>query len=479
MGAVRQKYIGVTVGPIFDTINLSSSPAALWAASYFFSMLTRKLCEKLTENGIAEESIVTPYYAKDAELLNKKDGIGLFHDRVIFRSDGFELATFNKVKHDAVCSVAALFDIDRAYLDEYLMISAVELEAENPIIESAKLLDSLELAKPFVMRESINPIMAYFSGTAGGKNERIKATPLVKAFDSWSLRKDAETLKNIEDIIGYKKGALKKFSYYAIVRSDGDEMGKMIAACNTPDETRAFSEKCLKYCSEIADTVVSFGGVAIYSGGDDLLAILPCEADGRTVFDFVKEANGVFGKHFGGVCTLSFGVTVCYRKFPLYEALADSAHMLFSVAKSKKNCLAVRMQKHAGQSEGLIISNSALDAFLKLQDKVLDAYFGEADKKSEVLLSALHKLALFGSSFDGANGDEAVVQNLFENHFDSEAHKNNDFVSKTLPEFFIGLYRDTDICAIDESGIVDSKALTMCYILRVLKFFVEKGGEEQ
>lgn len=32
----KNKYIAVTIGPIFDTVNLASSLSALWAASYMF-----------------------------------------------------------------------------------------------------------------------------------------------------------------------------------------------------------------------------------------------------------------------------------------------------------------------------------------------------------------------------------------------------------------------------------------------------------
>ena len=82
-------YIGLTIGPIFDTLNLASTPAALWAGSYLFSSLTRTICELLVSEkyNIPAEYIVSPYFEPDAPLLNRKDGVGLFHDRVIFRVD--------------------------------------------------------------------------------------------------------------------------------------------------------------------------------------------------------------------------------------------------------------------------------------------------------------------------------------------------------------------------------------------------------
>ena len=59
----KKKYIGITIGPIFETMSLTSSPVALWAASYMFSLLSRSLCEVLTEYpeyNVAEEDIFRP-----------------------------------------------------------------------------------------------------------------------------------------------------------------------------------------------------------------------------------------------------------------------------------------------------------------------------------------------------------------------------------------------------------------------------------
>ena len=98
---MADKYIAVTIGPIFDTINLASSPSALWAASYLFSMLSKNICQTLTENGINKEKIISPYYDPDDELLNKNDGVGLFHDRIIFRADDFSIDDFNEKIKDA------------------------------------------------------------------------------------------------------------------------------------------------------------------------------------------------------------------------------------------------------------------------------------------------------------------------------------------------------------------------------------------
>ena len=148
---MANKYIAVTIGPIFDTINLASSPSALWAASYLFSMLSKNICQTLTENGVAKEEIISPYYDPDDELLNNNDGVGLFHDRIIFRAESFPIDQFNKIKDEAIDKTLGLFQFksdDADYFKKYFLVSAVAFESDDPIPDSAKALDCLELAKP-------------------------------------------------------------------------------------------------------------------------------------------------------------------------------------------------------------------------------------------------------------------------------------------------------------------------------------------
>jgi CRISPR-associated protein Cmr2 len=535
------KYIGLTIGPIFDTVNLTSSPAALWAASYMFSSLSKCICELLTEKyGVKPEQIVTPYYDKNAELLNKNDGIGLFHDRVIFRSDGFDVSVMDQLRTEAITHVAEMFHIlDVEFLKEYIMIAHVEFEGGNPILDGGKLLDAMELSKPYVFASAENPILSLFTNAKGeenkndsdgelrktGKNKAVKA--LLRDFKGFQLekyKKDGDViLKSLTDItrtgVGYKR-----FKYYAIVRSDGDRMGQIIGSLDNDKDIKSYSETCLSFCSEVAAKVGEYGGVTIYSGGDDLLAILPCEKDGATVFDFVQDANKVFHLHFKKYrkpTSLSFGIFIANNHFPFYEALSQSADLLFGVAKAKRNCVAVKLQKHSGQTEALVISNRYLPYFRNLTRLVMK----ETD---QLLLSAMHKVDLFGKVFRAAF-DYQTIHNLFVNTFDADVHDDNNFVHVVLPNLFRFLqsHSDTDpqtngngekasdsnasaeltaaqesenskadanknaemiqseimtnaegIFAVDETGICQNDSVkTFQFILRILKFFIEKEGD--
>ena len=487
---MANKYIAVTIGPIFDTINLASSPSALWAASYLFSMLSKNICQTLTENGINKEEIISPYYDPDDELLNKNDGVGLFHDRIIFRAENFPIEQFNKIKDEAIDKTLGLFQFksgDADYFKKYFLVSAIAFESDDPIPDSAKALDCLELAKPFVEERGSNPLLTMFhSDDTNRRNDEIKNRVTQMGITDWQLIDNNRNVMSLQQIAKNRMPSktaqkFKKFKYYAVVRSDGDRMGEIIKTLKTDQAIRDFSKACLYYCSKAAEKVKEYGGVTIYSGGDDLLALIPVEnSRAETVFDFIKSVNTIFANSFSQYnvdVSLSLGVFVSYYKFPLYEALERSAGLLFGTAKSYRDCAAIHFQKHAGQSEGLVIFNDSLDRFIELYSSIID---GMEEPGSEIILSAMHKLALFRAMFNNTDTDEQI-QNLFNNTFDAEDHKNNSFLKTTLPRFFGDLKSSLNIYLIDDSGIKagkDDPVLAMNYILRTIKFFTESGGEE-
>ena len=502
-----EKYIAVTIGPIFDTINLTSFPAALWAASYMFSSLSKNICETLTQKGVAESDIISPKYASDDPLLSRDDGVGLFHDRIVFRAGSFDIKDFNKVKEAALSKTVRQFgfeDKDLDFFRHYFLISAVAYESDNPIADSNLPLDSLELMKPLAFErgddqtEGKNPILSFF--TADGerhKSDRIKEQIGKMGIKNWQLYDNNRNIMSLSEIAANGipkelKKQFKKYKYYALIRSDGDRMSKIVGQLDTAEKITAFSQTCLSYCAEIADKVKQYGGVTIYSGGDDLLALLPVENGNKeTVFDFIQTANRVFAEKFDQMkktyaitdadVSLSFGVFISYYKFPLYEALERSAELLFGVAKRYRNCAAIRLQKHAGQSQGLLIFNDSLEQYLRLHKAIVK---DKADENGEVILSAMHKLSLFKTMFNAA-GSFDELQNLFDNTFDADAHRDNSFLKTTLPQFFDSLspLSVQDGCHIYpitgneiETDTID-RTQTAESVLRIVKFFTETGGE--
>ena len=71
-----RRYVGITIGPIIETMSYTSTPAGLWTASYFFSELTESLYKHLQKMGYRVMTV--PEDVQNYQL----DGIGQYHDRI-------------------------------------------------------------------------------------------------------------------------------------------------------------------------------------------------------------------------------------------------------------------------------------------------------------------------------------------------------------------------------------------------------------
>ena len=126
------KYVGITIGPIFKTIGEAISPAGLWFGSYFFSTVTKKLCEQL--NDIPNVKIFSPFYSSNSNQNPQEDGIGRYHDRILFldndstlTSEGLE-TIISKVKEEMTEKFGKFNTKEiRDFVDNYLRIDFVFL----------------------------------------------------------------------------------------------------------------------------------------------------------------------------------------------------------------------------------------------------------------------------------------------------------------------------------------------------------------
>lgn len=476
-----KRYIGITVGPIFDTMNMSSSPLALWASSYMFSTLSKTLCRLIVESGVSEEDIISPFYSVTDEITNKNDGVGLFNDRIIFCAESFDEKKIKDIKAEAINELADLINIPKEYLEGYVMISSVVFAADSPLEKGNIILDNSELKKNYIYKEETSPLLNLFNGNRRCRNSELLNTRMITDLASFQLRDEDGSVKSLTEIISTGTG-YKKYKYYAIVRSDGDNMGKIAQAMKTNEEAREFSKVCLEYCSEIAGVVKDFDGVTIYSGGDDLLAILPCESlDGKNPFDFAARAQEIFANHFDKYkkgASLSFGILIAYNKSPLFEALEESERLLFSIAKKdKKSRLALKLQRSSGQTEGLIIANDKLDILIDVLKHIKDSCSHD-ENTGNMMLSASDKFNLFEYIFNGVDNQEDI-ENTIWNIFDTKAQRNSLFFHTLLPQFIQSAILSGGITALtDNRAQINNPAMAVRFVLRICKFLINEGGDE-
>lgn len=478
------KYVGITIGPIFKTIGEAISPAGLWFGSYFFSTVTKKLCEKLV--GIPNVKIFSPFYDSNSNQNPQEDGIGRYHDRILLSVDD------NTVTEEELKNIISAVKKEMAkkfgkfnsgqienFINNYLRIDFVLLNEGtiNEIIgKSGKAgnniaiilndaLDALELMAAGKGRTDMNLFASFFAGKKGNRNIYIKES---KLFTDTKLNSQlvisysdyASELKSIEDIASSRKKeessseealdgevAPIRSEYYAVVNSDGDKVGTLLKALckdveisQQSDRINSFSRACLDYAGEAAKLVGKYGGMTIYAGGDDLLFIAPV----HSIFSLCSELDETFKNTLKkGLkeilsdveinVSLSFGVAIQYVKYPLYEALERARVQLY---KAKESCgkrpngskisggnrLGIELVKHSGKTVQLMVENDKLEMI----DNLINY---RATTNDQALESVLYNL----------QDTEIIFKLLFEktaqNEFDFQKYNFQKYKMRFLNSF--------------------------------------------
>lgn len=258
--------------------------------------------------------------------------------------------------------------------------------------------------------------------------------------------------------------------YICVVQADGDNMGKTFSHKDLKDtETSEISKKLVDFDKNASGIIYEYGGLPIYAGGDDLLFLAPVVGKtkkcikisddkeveiNKCIFDLLKDIDVCFSPVKDCVedknlkikdsndkkisPSMSYGVSITYYKFPLYEALASARHLLFDVAKEmvdkdKKNAIAWCLQKNSGSSfSGYFSKTDMLDSFEKviLSSNVKDTIVSAVSHKIREN-QALLQLWLNDSSYKLRN------LNFFKKYMD---YDEKDQYKKSVLELLDNLY---------------------------------------
>ena len=517
---MKKYYIGITIGPIFDTVREASTPAAVWFASRMFSEVTKLLCEKILKlDGYSNIEIHSPYYS---EAIRTDDGVGKFHDRVIVsvetaseeRSNELVMDDVNAVIDQVKEEITNVFPQKimtgerKQFFSQYLQIHAIILEKdevgnENCVLVLSPYLDCLELMKTFPADNYQNPIRQTFMGEKGNRNVYIKESPLFQ-----SIKKEENQFKSpdgsiwsIEEIAScHGKADMdnKSSKYYAVIHADGDGMGRFLSGLGN-DKITGFSRACLNYAEAAAKRIAAFGGMTIYAGGDDLLFLAPVvDENGTTVFELCDEIRKLFTEILSreacladaaNLPTISFGIAIRYKKFPLYEALNASRTLLYTAKGlgGEKNRMAIDVQKHSGQSVAVAVSNQSCDQMIQLfriGQKLQQTVNMEGVAKS--LLTSLHtyRPILQELSKHAKTGQiqETQFLKIWMNFFDNPDQKRYqtyfEEMGNAFYEYFLNKNSEKHIDAlIWDAQNEDPELISFEALLRIKKFLNEKGEE--
>ncbi|MCB2056165.1 MAG: type III-B CRISPR-associated protein Cas10/Cmr2, partial [Geminicoccaceae bacterium] len=148
-------------------------------------------------------------------------------------------------------------------------------------------------------------------------------------FDEKTRKDVAELLRQIydsEDAAGEKLGPPSP--YYAILRMDGDRMGRAIRA------NGAVAEALPLFARAARGLVEEQSGRLVYAGADDVLALLPLEGAIPAAIA-LKECFRLKMEKVApnDPASISAGIVFAHESAPLRAALAESSRLLDEVAK--------------------------------------------------------------------------------------------------------------------------------------------------
>ncbi len=555
MENTMKNYTAITIGPIYETMQLARSTKAIWSASYLFSFIMRELlvCVKAKSNlkvilPFSEEIKDTVKFDEEKYPKDTNDEIlpaGLFPDHLLIEGE-WEEKDFEECREEILKKINESFveelkdlkqydgeDIQERvsnFLIQHLQIRRVcvdlDEEKDNHIFELDRLCETAELfntTNPHAKETFLSDYFEKYKTTVKKaeyndvvrKNFKEKGRPFKstaeiataefedkqfyqKASNKYIINQEEEesdeekqnsfhekasekhiigNYKKTKEQIGYdtqnafyndiKTGAKNRFKFYhkymAIVQADGDGVGGLIEKIYEKDSSKIeeFSKSLLAFSVKATQEILAYNGSAVYAGGDDLLFFAPVahtDEKGKTtetILDLIREIDKIFkeqilkNSELSGLVdeletkpTMSYGVHIAYYKFPLDQALENAWSLLVDKAKKEdgKNAIALKVIKHSGQVFETILKKKytfkkKLEGGTEEEKDALQEVLKKSSVEDSFISNFMYKLSplselikSIGQILEEDKRNERFDA-FFENYFNEEIHKNNDFLA--------------------------------------------------
>lgn len=434
----KKHYFGITVGPITRVLSCAHSTRAVWASSYFFSDLSRRLVKPLHDSG---HKFLKPIVTND--LFGERTTVGRFPDQYIFEAkpeDTFE--SLMKLRSDVLDNVAGRMsealkknkNILKQYLSKTIKIYLLDLSSENPetvVEEMQNRMSCAEFRDTFADSQKLDYLSSLFESNIG------------------VLRKFFELDKTLDGFDSLPEAAYHK--YVAFVAADGDNFGKCMARLG--EEASLFNV----FGARLAELVNNYGGQVIYQGGDDVSFYAPVYNDRMSldIFGLIKQidealkniiSNNEDVKRLGISVSMSYGVAISYEKHPMAETRQLAEELMYDAkAIEGKNAIVWKLRKHSGQLAGGKISKNNEELFGNtcgirqyaswVEDEFLHSITYWLKRYEEPLHYILEKS--IGPNANAATNmpvRKAMLENFIDKNFNEDVHdRSKELLTSLIP----------------------------------------------
>jgi len=153
--------------------------------------------------------------------------------------------------------------------------------------------------------------------------------------------------------------------YLAVLVMDADRMGAALAeaAGKSRLTLEKLSKLLLDFSDSIAPVVAEAGGLLVYAGGDDLLALLPLES----LLPIATGLQSKFKTLLGGERTITAGASVFHYKFDLQTAIRE-ARAAEEDAKVYRDSFGSRVLKRSGGTQHFVCGWDTVSQLSELQN---------------------------------------------------------------------------------------------------------------
>jgi CRISPR-associated protein Cmr2 len=382
--------LAISIGPVRDFIAAARRTADLYAGSQILIEVTKTIATALEQHGA---KLIFPSEAKSngankilAEVSSDPRGLVvnvkseardfLFAEWRKALSDFSHQGQVDQVRGDA--QVKDFLEIYAAWVDfepgeypeartrvERLLAGRKALrDFQQALQDDATILKSpLDASRASVIRnpESLADATAQHKPLRLRPSEHLDAISLLKriygvqkserVFDTRTMARRATNPHATPDARKFEDedATLEPQPYLAILHADGDRMGALIETKTSAKEHLVLSSTLSDFADGVAGIVNKHHGFKIYSGGDDVLALLPV----NTAIACARELAQDFSNRLPGA-SLSAGIAIVHYREPLSISL-DHARAAEKAAKNKTapkseqgNRLAVALHTRGG-----------------------------------------------------------------------------------------------------------------------------------